>query len=129
MKESATTSHVRWAAAQKGATLLRNNSGGFYDATGRFVRYGLGSYTAKDDLASSDYIGWIPEFITPAMVGTVIARALAVEMKPSDWKFSPSDERACKQKNFHDMLLRDGGYAGFARNEQDLLRIIHRDQN
>lgn len=49
MKESATTSYVRLEAAKLGDTLWRNNSGGFYDETGRFVRYGLGSFTDKDE--------------------------------------------------------------------------------
>ena len=37
--------------------LLRNNSGGFKDATGRLVRYGLGQTSNAVNYKSSDLIG------------------------------------------------------------------------
>ena len=128
MKESGTTSHIRLDAAQCGVILLRNNSGGFYDETGRFIRYGLGSFTDKDQKASSDYIGITPVFITPDMVGKVLGVFTAVEMKPSDWKFYQSDKRALYQKNFHDIVKKSGGFAGFATNILDFRRIIGREK-
>lgn len=128
MKESATTSHIRLDAAQLGVDLWRNNTGGFYDETGRFVRYGLGSFTDKDQKASSDYIGITPVFITPDMVGKVLGVFTAVEMKPSDWKFYQSDKRALYQKNFHDIVKKSGGFAGFATNILDFRRIIGREK-
>lgn len=128
MKESATTSHIRLDAAQLGIDLWRNNVGGFYDETGRFVRYGLGSFTDKDEKKSSDYIGITPVFITPQMVGTVLGVFTAVEMKPSDWKFYQSDKRALYQKNFHDIVKKAGGFAGFAKNIEDFRRIIGREK-
>lgn len=127
MKESATTSHIRLDAANQGLLLWRNNSGGFYDEKGRFVRYGLGSFTEKDDYKSSDYIGITPVFITPEMVGSVVGVFTAVEMKAEGWKFYQSDKRALKQSNFHDMVLRNGGYAGFASNVPEFRRIIRRE--
>lgn len=129
MKESATTSHVRLDAANLGITLFRNNSGAWKDDTGRFMRYGLGSFDSKrDKLASSDYIGITPVFITPDMVGQVIGVFTAVEMKPSDWKFVQSDERALHQRNFHDIVKKAGGFAGFATCVADFRRIISREK-
>ena len=124
MNEKAVASRVRLDAAQHNVDLLRNNSGGFYDETGRFVRYGLGSYTKEQQLASSDFIGITPIFITPDMVGTFIGVFTAVETKPEDWKFNSSDKRSLHQKNFIDMVLKRGGYAGFAQNVEDFRRII-----
>lgn len=128
MKESATTSHVRLDAAYQGVVLLRNNSGAYYDENGRFVRYGLGSFTDKDEKASSDYIGYTPTFITPQMVGMILPIFTAVEMKPSDWKFNHLEKRALYQKNFHDMITAANGYAGFATCVNDFRRIIGRDK-
>jgi hypothetical protein len=127
MKESATSSHIRLAAAQLGDQLWRNNSGGFFDNTGRFVRYGLGSFTDKDEMKSSDYIGIKPTFITPQMVGTVLGVFTAVEMKAEGWKFYQSEKRALHQRNFHDIVRANGGYAGFAIYPNDYRRITGRD--
>lgn len=128
MKESAVTSHIRLDAAQQSIQLWRNNSGGFKDETGRFVRYGLGSFTERDKKASSDYIGITPVFITPDMVGSVIGVFTAVEMKAEDWKFYQSDKRALYQQNFHDIVKQSGGFAGFARNIEEFRRIIGREK-
>lgn len=127
MKEVATTSHIRLDAAQQGVLLLRNNSGAYKDEYGHFIRYGLGSFIPeKDKKASSDYIGIAPTLITPEMVGHYIGVFTAVEMKPDDWRFLPSDKRALYQKNFHDMVIQNGGFAGFARNVDEFRRIIGR---
>ncbi len=128
MKESATTSHVRLTAAQLGVFLWRNNSGGFYDEQGRFVRYGLGNFTEKDGIKSSDFIGGKPVLITPDMVGKTLLVFTAVEMKPSDWKFYASDKRTLAQQKFIDIVNSAGGYAGFARNNDDFLRIIKHER-
>lgn len=128
MKESATTSHVRLDAAQLGIDLWRNNSGAWKDDTGRVIWYGLGSFTKRDKYKSSDYIGIVPTVITPDMVGKTLGVFVAVEMKAEDWKFYQSDEIALKQKNFHDIVKKAGGYAGFARNILDFRRIIGREK-
>lgn len=127
MKESAVTSHIRLDAAQQGVFLWRNNSGGFYDQSNRFVRYGLGSFQEKDEMKSSDYIGGTPTFITPDMVGRVLLVFTAVEMKPEGWKFYQSDKRALHQKNFHDIVKQNGGFAGFATCVEEFRRIIGRE--
>lgn len=125
MNEAAVTSHVRLDAAQRNVILMRNNSGGFYDERGRFVRYGLGSFDPKKDhMASHDWIGWTPTFIMPQMVGKVLPIFTSIEIKESEWKFYNSDKRACYQKNFTDMIIKAGGYAGFATCVEDFRRII-----
>ncbi len=124
MKESAVTSHIRLKAAQNGDYLWRNNSGAFYDQTGRFVRYGLGSFTPTDNCASSDFIGIHQTLITPEMVGRVIGQFLAVEMKPTDWRFNKNDKHLLQQKNFIDIVKQAGGLAGFATCLEDYERII-----
>lgn len=124
MNESAVASHIRLDAAQRNVILLRNNSGGFYDEKGRFVRYGLGSFTKEQKLASSDYVGVTPVFITPQMIGQILGVFTAIETKPSGWKFNNLDERALHQKNFIDMMLRNGAYAGFAQSIEDFRKII-----
>lgn len=124
MRESAVASHIRLLAAQLNIWLLRNNSGGFYDQSGRFVRYGLGSFTDKDQCASSDYIGITPVLITPEMVGTIVGVFTAVETKPEGWKLNKSDKRGLHQKRFIDMVNQAGGKAGFATSVEDFKRII-----
>lgn len=124
MRESAVASHIRLEAARCDVHLLRNNSGGFYDDRGRFVRYGLGSYMEKDELKSSDWIGWTAVFIMPEMVGSILPVFTAVETKPEGWKFSNADKRALHQKNFIDMVVSAGGKAGFAQSITDFRKII-----
>jgi len=130
MKESAVTSHIRLDAAQLGAVLWRNNSGAWKDVEKNvFVRYGLGSFDPKKDKkASSDYIGITPVFNTPDMVGKLVGVFTAVEMKPEGWKFYQSDERALHQRNFHDIVRQNGGYAGFATCVNEFRRIIGREE-
>jgi len=48
MNETAVSQHIILDAAQHSVDLWRNNSGGFDDEGGRFVRYGLGAFT-KDN--------------------------------------------------------------------------------
>ena len=124
MNGKAAASHIRLEAAQRSVDLWRNNSGGFYDEKGRFVRYGLGSFTKEQKLASSDFIGVTPVFITQEMVGTFVGVFTAVETKPESWKFNSNDKRSLYQSNFIDMVLKRGGYAGFAQNTEDFKRII-----
>lgn len=126
MRESATASHITLDAANIGVELWRNNNGAFPDETGRVIRYGLCNDSKKmsENVKSSDYIGITPVLITPDMVGQVIGVFTAIETKPSDWKFSPADKRAVAQRAFHDIVLRAGGFAGFARNVFDFRKII-----
>lgn len=126
MKESAAASHIRLEAARQGVDLWRNNVGVCHDHTGRAIRYGLcnDSPALAKRVKSSDYIGITPVIITPDMVGQTIGVFTAIETKKSDWKFTPSDERALAQNAFHDIVRACGGFAGFARNVDDFKRII-----
>lgn len=124
MIESAVTNHIRLLAAQNGDNLWRNNSGGFYDERGRFVRYGLGSFTPNQNCASSDFIGIHTVLITPDMVGKVIGQFLAVEMKASNWRFNPNDKHTQDQLNFINIVKNAGGLAGFANSPEDYIRIL-----
>lgn len=124
MKETAVTSHIRLEAAKYGIELWRNNSGGFYDDKGRFVRYGLGSFSKDDDFASSDWIGIRPVLVTPDMVGQVLGVFCAVETKETGWVFNASDKRSLRQSKFIDMVKKAGGLAGFAASIEDFRRIV-----
>lgn len=128
MKESAVTSHIRLVAAQMGIDLWRNNNGAFQDETGRVVRYGLCNDSAalSKKIKSSDYIGITPMVVTPDMVGKTIGVFTAIETKPSGWKLLPSDERGLAQKNFHDIVKKSGGIAGFASSVEEFIRIIQK---
>jgi hypothetical protein len=59
-------------------------------------------------------------------VGKTLGVFTAVEMKPSGWKLLPSDERGLAQKNFHDIVKKSGGFAGFASTIEEFRRIIGR---
>lgn len=121
MRESATTSHIRLAAAKLNCPLWRNNCGGFYDNQGRFVRYGLGS---EAKLASSDFIGICPTVITSDMVGQTVGVFLAVEMKADNWHLNTNDKHIMQQKQFIDIVQQYGGLSGFATCVDDFYRII-----
>lgn len=123
MRESAVTSHIRLVAAQNGCELWRNNSGAFTDEYGRFVRFGLGSFTPQQHCASSDYIGIRPVLITPDMVGQVVGVFLAVEMKAENWKYYKNDKHTADQQKFIDIVNNSGGFAGFARNVEEFKKI------
>ncbi len=127
MRESAITSHVRLDAAEQGVELWRNNVGVLKDETGRPVRYGLANDSKKlnEEIKSSDLIGITPVLITPDMVGTIVGVFTAIEMKDSDWVFNHT-EREVAQKKFHDIVIKAGGFAGFAKCLQDFRRIIRR---
>lgn len=128
MKESPVQQRIRLDAAQQGCDLWRNNSGAYQDEYGNHIRYGLcnDSKQLNERIKSSDLIGITPIFIMPHHVGRVIGVFTAVETKPSDWKYRDSDKRAVAQKAFHDIVLKNGGYAGFATCNEDFRRIIGR---
>lgn len=67
----------------------------------------------------SDTAGFVPTLITPEMVGTTIARFVAVEDKQGTGR--PSEE----QKSYIKMVRQFGGYAGISRSEPDTIAIIN----
>lgn len=119
---------INMFAPTQNCILMRNNSGALPDENGRPVRYGLGNISKQmnEVLKSSDEIGMTSVIITPEMVGQKIAVFTAVECKKPGWKFNPKDKRESAQKNFIDMVLNAGGYAGFASCVDEFVKIIRR---
>ncbi len=97
---------IQIAATTDGHRLLRNNNGALNDATGRLVRYGLGTGT-------SDLIGW-----------TADGRFLAIECKSPGAYTSP--DRLAAQQRFIDAVNAAGGRAGFATSVAEARAIWER---
>lgn len=117
---------IRLKAGYCGATLFRNNSGACNDTTGRLIRYGLGNDSAHLNkvVKSSDLIGFTELTIGPQHIGETVAVFTAIEIKSSVWQYRENDDRARAQAAFLNIVKRGGGYAGFAQNENDLIRIL-----
>lgn len=128
MRESAVASHIRYDAACMGVDLWRNNVGALLDENGRPVRYGLlnDSKEINARIKSSDLIGITSLFITPDMVGQLVGVFTAIETKESNWVYSENDKRAKAQKAFHDLVIRAGGFAGFASSVEDARKIMRK---
>jgi len=131
--ESVVQKLIRLDAAYGKNNLWRNNSGVLFDATGRPVRYGLAndSKELNDHIKSSDLIGYTQVMITLDMVGQVLPVMTAIECKPSDWTFPrPTNKaeyaRCSAQARFHDIILKAGGFAGFATCVEVYRRLIRR---
>lgn len=91
---------VKAEAEKHGAYLWRNNSGGMYDAKGRFVRYGL-------CVGSSDLIGVLPD-----------GRFLAIEVK------AKGKNSTKEQKKFLEWIREKGGVAFVARSAEDVKKNL-----
>lgn len=128
MRESTTASHIRQAAPYDNVLLWRNNVGVLVDVNGRPVRYGLCNESKKmnEKTKSSDLIGITPTVITQNMVGYMLGVFTAVETKKEGWKYSDKDSRSVAQLNFINMVLQNGGFAGFASNVDEYKRIVRR---
>lgn len=126
MKEAASQNHILLEAARLGCDLYRNNSGVLNNDKGVPVRYGLANESAAINkrFKSSDLIGITPIRITPEMVGSIVGVFTAIECKHTGWKFNPQSEHETAQLAFINLILRDGGYAGFASTPEEFRRII-----
>ena len=126
MLETAVQQRIRLAAAHAGLQLFRNNSGACHDQTGRLIRYGLGNDSEQVNrrIKSPDLIGWTPIFVTPDMVGKVVAVFTGIECKASDWRPGKDRQREAAQQTFIDLVLAAGGKAGFANDPADVYRIM-----
>lgn len=115
----------RLMASKCGAVSFRNNVGGAWSGKkvgtlkngdtvirkARWITFGL-------TLGSGDTIGWKTVTITPEMVGQKIAQF-------ASWEYKTEDGRASKdQVNWHNVVHAAGGLSGFARNDDDVRRII-----
>lgn len=107
------------AAGHPDWTLWRNNVGVLVDKTGRPVRYGLANESKEQNtrLKSGDLIGWRRVLITPDMVGKIIAQFASGEAKHEGWTPSLNDPHETAQRNWADLVNRDGGYAFFSTGE------------
>lgn len=117
--EADTQARLRVRASERGGALWRNNSGSLQDATGRWVRFGLGNDSKKrNDLwKSSDLIG-----ITPVTWwGRTFGVFTACEVKHPGWT-KPESDRDRAQLAFITTVQRLGGIAGFAASVEDFDR-------
>lgn len=113
--EATTSALIERVAAELGYTLLRNNVGAARTECGRIVRFGLGNISSQRtrQITSVDWIGWRDRD----------GKFTAVEAKRGDW-IKPSDPREIAQQAFIDLVLTNGGIAGFVRNESDLRSLL-----
>ena len=119
--EATVQDRVKLDCAQSNNRLWRNNSGAMYRQDGGFVKFGLASDVAKT--RSSDLIGMTRFEIRPEHVGYVVGIFTAVEIKAEGWHYS-ANEHESEQLNFINLVIKSGGYAGFAASVDDYHRII-----
>lgn len=113
-RESDAVSRIRLAASEAGWILFRNNVGACYDATGRFIRYGLANDSAQlnKSLKSADLVGLRPVVIDPTHLGRTLGQFVALECKRPGWTFRGT-ERERAQERFLALVAAHGGHARF----------------
>jgi hypothetical protein len=112
VRESNVLTRARLAASRLGMKLFRNNSGGFKDDRGTWIRYGVASP------GGSDLIGWYPYQIESRDVGRTVAVFVALETK------STRGRATKEQINFIERVRDDGGIAEIIRSDEDVAIII-----
>lgn len=124
--ESRVQSELRLYAANNTHKLFRNNSGALPDQTGRIVRYGLGNDSAALNRVykSSDLIGLTRVLIQPHHVGRVMAILTCLEVKGSDFKGTPRNDRERAQAAFIQDMVRHGAIGGFVSNAAQYPEMI-----
>lgn len=116
---------IQLEAPKLNCILLRNNSGCFYDNTGRLVRFGLGNVSENIPYKSSDLIGWTEVIITPEMVGKQIAVFTAIEVKKENWK-PKHDAREQGQMNFLTWVNLKGGIAAMVKSVDEFVKVLRK---
>lgn len=117
--ESNVQTKILLAASSIQNRLFRNNVGLFKTIDGRTVKTGLHN-------GSSDLIGWTKVVITPDMVGKTVAVFTAIECKKSNFIFPKTPNETLKgQINFIEQVKKSGGYAGFARSDEEYKNILN----
>lgn len=128
MDESTIQQQIQIEGVQFGTQLMRNNSGAFKDAEGRWIYFGLGNISKKhsEHIKSSDLVGFTRVTITQDMVGKTLAVLTAVEVKASDWKPSAKDKRYHAQNAFLNWVANAGGIAFFANSVETFRANLER---
>lgn len=111
MSEANHQTDIMLNASEEGHRLLRNNVGGFKDARGAWVKYGVGG------TGGSDLIGWTQIKITTDMVGLTLPVFTAIEVKD---KAKPTTE----QLDFIASVQRANGISGIAHSTEEYRQII-----
>ena len=121
MKESDLYKPIQAAATARGDRLWRNNCGGFYDETGRFIRYGLANESAamSATVKSGDLVGIVRRVIMPQDVGQIIGVFANLEVKKPGWHYTGTPREAA-QLAFNELVVSLGGIAGFITGPGDL---------
>lgn len=117
LSEAEVSAQCLLRAGEMGVPLFRNNSGACKNPeNGNWVRYGLGNVSKRVNakLKSGDYIGIHP--------GT--GRIINIDMKRSGWKYDPLSERDAGQNRFNQLIIKNGGIAGFASSVEEFERIL-----
>ena len=129
--EAVGAAQIRLAAGRAGVPVWRNNRGGAYDETRRFIRYGLGNESVKlnDTWKSSDLIGILPVVVQPSHVGQTLGVFLAVETKKPGWRLTPGDKRGQAQAAFLQSVRGFGGVGGFCCNVDDFAKLLDAKDN
>lgn len=134
MKELGIQNLLRMFMSNIGIVNWRNNTGtGWVGKAQRISRKGMVSVEVGDVVVrnarplsaglckgSADVIGITPVFITQEMVGKTLGVFTAIEVKTKTGKVS------VEQENFINVIKKHGGYAGIARERDDVTKIINR---
>lgn len=131
MSEADLMRQLQKLASELGARLFRQNTGMAWAGKvekgypGKVVRLGPGDVVLRNArpfhagvTGMSDLGGWVPVTVTADLVGSTVAVYTQVEVKETA---RPTTE----QLAWIDAVNLAGGRAGIARDERDLLGIIH----
>lgn len=124
MNEFTLQQQIRAEASQAGCVLWRNNVGAVVTQDNRFIRFGLAndSKQMNERIKSSDLIGIEPVIITEDMVGSVIGRFLAREVKAPGWRYRATSREAA-QLQFLTKVNQMGGNAAFASTLGTIMHV------
>lgn len=124
MKEIDIQTRIMLALSKRNAKIFRNNVGvgwqgnSYRRPNGDIVIVNPRPLHAGLMTGSSDLIGWRSVVVTTDMVGQTVAVFVAVEVK------QPMKKPTEAQRNFIDMVLGAGGYAGVATNDDEALDVL-----
>lgn len=108
MKEMNVLRQIRVECSKRGYLVFRNNVGVAFRDDGIPIRFGLAneSKNMNQNYASADLIGIAPKIITPEDIGKTMGLFLSLEIKHSDIKYAPQNQR-----NWERLVTQYGGIA------------------